>query len=112
MQRKSIYDQVYRIAVDSPHLQRANRRDLLVVLEEGYRDLGDAEQADVCREKPLVFGAYGKGPRPILDGSKCTGDDEGCGIEIGVRRLEARPTATQCIDCKTLNEIREKQFKG
>ncbi len=35
---------------------------------------------------------------------------ESCGIEIGIRRLEARPTATQCIDCKTLNEIREKQF--
>jgi len=34
---------------------------------------------------------------------------ETCGIEIGVRRLEARPTATQCIDCKTLDEIREKQ---
>ena len=33
-----------------------------------------------------------------------------CGVEIGVRRLEARPTATQCIDCKTLNEIREKQY--
>jgi DnaK suppressor protein len=34
---------------------------------------------------------------------------ETCGIEIGVRRLEARPTATLCIDCKTLEEIREKQ---
>jgi len=34
---------------------------------------------------------------------------EACGIEIGVRRLEARPTATLCIDCKTLDEIREKQ---
>lgn len=33
-----------------------------------------------------------------------------CGVEIGVRRLEARPTATQCIDCKTLDEIREKQL--
>ena len=32
-----------------------------------------------------------------------------CGVEIGVRRLEARPTATLCIDCKTLDEIREKQ---
>ena len=30
-----------------------------------------------------------------------------CGIEIGIRRLEARPTATQCIDCKTLDEIKE-----
>lgn len=35
---------------------------------------------------------------------------ETCGIEIGIRRLEARPTATQCIDCKTLDEIREKQM--
>ena len=34
---------------------------------------------------------------------------ESCGIEIGLRRLEARPTATLCIDCKTLEEIREKQ---
>ncbi len=34
---------------------------------------------------------------------------ETCGIEIGLRRLEARPTATLCIDCKTLDEIREKQ---
>ena len=35
---------------------------------------------------------------------------ESCGVEIGIRRLEARPTATQCIDCKTLDEIREKQM--
>jgi DnaK suppressor protein len=34
---------------------------------------------------------------------------EVCGVEIGLRRLEARPTATLCIDCKTLDEIREKQ---
>jgi DnaK suppressor protein len=35
---------------------------------------------------------------------------EMCGVEIGVRRLEARPTATLCIDCKTLDEIRERQL--
>ena len=35
---------------------------------------------------------------------------ESCGIEIGLRRLEARPTASLCIDCKTLDEIREKQM--
>jgi DnaK suppressor protein len=34
---------------------------------------------------------------------------EMCGVEIGIKRLEARPTATLCIDCKTLDEIREKQ---
>lgn len=32
-----------------------------------------------------------------------------CGVEIGLKRLEARPTASLCIDCKTLDEIREKQ---
>lgn len=34
---------------------------------------------------------------------------ESCGIEIGLDRLQARPTATMCIDCKTLEEIRERQ---
>jgi DnaK suppressor protein len=34
---------------------------------------------------------------------------EQCGVEIGIRRLEARPTATLCVDCKTLDEIRERQ---
>ncbi len=33
-----------------------------------------------------------------------------CGIEIGIRRLEARPTASQYIDCKSLSEIREKSM--
>lgn len=37
---------------------------------------------------------------------------ETCGVEIGLRRLEARPTATECIDCKTLAEIKEKQAWG
>ncbi|MBY0575860.1 MAG: RNA polymerase-binding protein DksA [Gallionellaceae bacterium] len=45
--------------------------------------------------------------------AKIDSDDYGycdkCGIEIGLSRLEARPTATLCIDCKTLDEIREKQ---
>ena len=35
-----------------------------------------------------------------------------CGIEIGIRRLEARPTATRCIDCKTIEEIHERQQYG
>jgi DnaK suppressor protein len=34
---------------------------------------------------------------------------DSCGVEIGLKRLEARPTATMCIDCKTLEELREKQ---
>lgn len=35
---------------------------------------------------------------------------EKCGVEIGLKRLEARPTASLCIDCKTLDEIRERQI--
>ncbi|MCT8772090.1 RNA polymerase-binding protein DksA [Glaesserella parasuis] len=35
-----------------------------------------------------------------------------CGIEIGLKRLEARPTAELCVDCKTLAELREKQMSG
>ena len=35
-----------------------------------------------------------------------------CGVDIGVRRLEARPTANLCVDCKTLDEIKEKQITG
>ena len=35
-----------------------------------------------------------------------------CGIEIGIRRLEARPTADLCIECKTLAEIKERQMAG
>jgi DnaK suppressor protein len=46
----------------------------------------------------------------IQDGSY--GYCEDCGAEIGIQRLEARPTATQCIECKTISEIREKQISG
>jgi len=46
--------------------------------------------------------------------SRINADDYGycdnCGVEIGLGRLEARPTATKCIDCKSLDEIREKQM--
>lgn len=37
---------------------------------------------------------------------------DACGVDIGIKRLEARPTATLCIDCKTLDEIKEKQEMG
>ena len=46
--------------------------------------------------------------------SRITAGDYGycdkCGVEIGIKRLEARPTATLCIDCKTLDELKEKQM--
>ena len=33
---------------------------------------------------------------------------EECGCDINVKRLEARPVTTLCIDCKTLQEKKEK----
>ena len=35
-----------------------------------------------------------------------------CGSEIGLKRLEARPTATMCIDCKSFAELKEKRTSG
>ena len=37
---------------------------------------------------------------------------EQCGEEIGIKRLEARPTADLCVDCKALAEIKEKRLEG
>lgn len=34
---------------------------------------------------------------------------EACGVAIGLPRMLARPTATLCIDCKMLEEVREKR---
>ena len=31
-----------------------------------------------------------------------------CGEEIGLKRLEARPVTTLCIDCKTIQETKER----
>lgn len=36
------------------------------------------------------------------------GECEECGEEIGLKRLEARPMTSLCIDCKTLQEKKEK----
>ena len=36
----------------------------------------------------------------------------GCGIEIGLLRMRARLTATHCIDCKNIDELRERQVHG
>ena len=59
------------------------------------------------RERKLIR-KIGKSLEEIKSGEY--GWCETCGIEVGIRRLEARPTATRCIDCKTLQEIKEKQW--
>ncbi len=70
--------------------------------EEGFR----LELRTRDRERKLI-----KKIEKSLDDIK-TGDYgfcKDCGIEIGLNRLEARPTAVRCIDCKTIQEIKEKQ---
>ncbi|PID61563.1 MAG: RNA polymerase-binding protein DksA [Gammaproteobacteria bacterium] len=59
------------------------------------------------RERKLI--------KKINDAQKRIDEDEygyceACGDEIGIARLEARPTAELCVDCKTLEEIRERQI--
>ena len=58
------------------------------------------------RGSTIAFGDYGLMALDNGDYGYC----EVCGVEIGVRRLEARPTATLCIDCKTLDEIKERHL--
>ena len=71
-------------------------------LEEGF----NLELRTRDRERKLIR-KIEKSIAEIQEGEY--GFCEDCGVEIGVRRLEARPTATKCIDCKTYQEIREKQ---
>ena len=61
------------------------------------------------RERKLIKKIDGTLERISIDNY---GYCDACGIEIGVKRLEARPTATLCIDCKTLAEIKERQELG
>jgi DnaK suppressor protein len=49
------------------------------------------------RERKLIKKIDGTLERISIDDY---GYCDACGIEIGVQRLEARPTATLCIDCK------------
>ena len=75
---------------------------------EGCRGAG--QPTEVVRDP----GWYVAGEVETID--KIDEDDYGfcdaCGVEIGIRRLEARPTATLCVDCKTLAELKEKQLGG
>ncbi len=57
------------------------------------------------RERKLL-GKIEEALERVEDGS--FGICEECGEDIGIKRLEARPVTTLCIDCKTLQETKEK----
>jgi DnaK suppressor protein len=58
------------------------------------------------RERKLI-GKIDEALRQLVSGNY--GYCEVCGEPIGIRRLEARPTATLCLDCKEIEEYRERQ---
>ena len=63
------------------------------------------------RERRLLY-KIGESVEDLNNGDYGFCVNPNCGVEIGIRRLEARPTASLCIDCKTLEEITEKQQYG
>ncbi|MDH3446157.1 MAG: RNA polymerase-binding protein DksA [Deltaproteobacteria bacterium] len=60
------------------------------------------------RERKLIFKIQDALRR--LDAGEF-GICEECGEEIGIERLKARPVTTHCIDCKSSQEVREKNAK-
>jgi DnaK suppressor protein len=94
---RTIYD-MQDVANYSDPIDRASQEEEFnLTLRERDRERKLLKKIDEALDR-IIAGIYGF----------C---DE-CGAEIGVRRLEARPTATQCIECKTIAEIREKQTGG
>jgi DnaK suppressor protein len=85
--------------------------------KENYADLTD--QASVESDRSLLLRLRGREQRllkkideavkRIEDGT--FGVCESCGEKIGIKRLQARPVTTLCIDCKTAQEEEEKLRK-
>lgn len=66
-------------------------KSFMLLLRERERQL--LKKIDEALEK-IDYGSYGI----------C----EACSVDIGIKRLEARPVTTMCIDCKTEQEEEEK----
>lgn len=79
-----------------------------------FPDLGDQATAEIDRNFMLrLKGREQKLLKKIEEAldridHSVFGICDKCGQEINVRRLEARPVTTMCIECKTLQEEEEK----
>ena len=89
------------------YMNEAQRAHFKTILETWRNDLRN----EVDRTKSHMQDEAANFPDPVDRAAQEEefGFCESCGIEIGIRRLEARPTADLCVDCKTLAEIKEKQ---
>jgi tetratricopeptide (TPR) repeat protein len=98
---QAVYDQVFLIALHSPYLQVANRRDLLVVLEDAYRDLGTPAQADACREKIIELDQDSDPQPPDSPGRSPDlprGEDTVSSAEVGALEEARRQEAFVLLD--------------
>ena len=79
-----------------------------------FPDLGDQATAEIDRNFMLrLKGRERKLLKKIEEAieridQNLFGICDKCGLEISIKRLEARPVTTMCIECKTLQEEEEK----
>lgn len=108
--RKVLQAQREELSQDIDRTVHAMHVDATVFADPNDRASQEADMGVEMRNR----GRGGKLIRKIEETiARIDKDDYGycviCGVEIGLRRLEARPTATLCIDCKTMEEMRERR---
>jgi DnaK suppressor protein len=83
-----------------------------------FPDLGDQATAEIERNFMLRLKGRERKLLKKIDeaieriNQKTFGICDKCGLDINIKRLEARPVTTMCIDCKTLQEEEEKLREG
>lgn len=83
-----------------------------------YPDMGDQATAETDRNFMLRLRDRDRGLLKKIDQTierikgKTYGFCEACGEQIGIKRLQARPVTTLCVDCKTEQEEEERISKG
>ncbi len=86
--------------------------------ENVFPDMGDQATAEVDRNFMLRLRGREQRLLKKIDlaiekiDSGTYGICEVCGCEIGIKRLEARPVTTMCIECKTDQEEEEKMMEA
>ncbi len=79
-----------------------------------FPDMGDQASAEVERSFMLRLRSREQKLLQKIDAALekieegAFGICESCGTEIEIKRLEARPVTTMCIDCKTAEEEKER----
>lgn len=85
-------------------------------LEEGHGDAVDIASVEISQAAIQKLGSREQKHLKKIDQALAKFDTdeygicESCGEEISYARLEARPIAQYCIDCKTAQEQRERQY--